>query len=129
MGADFSAMVDQANGAAPGKRSQVIAFHSSSVWKTHFEASKESSKLLVIDFTAMWCGPCKYMEPALNLFADAYTDVEFIKIDVDELPDVAREFRVEAMPTFLLIKRGKEVDRVVGAKKDELQKKIEKHRV
>ncbi|KAK3038583.1 hypothetical protein RJ639_027246 [Escallonia herrerae] len=129
MGANFSAMVDQANGAAPGKRSQVIAFHSSSVWKTHFEASKESSKLLVIDFTATWCGPCRYMEPALNLFADTYTDVEFIKIDVDELPDVTREFRVEAMPTFLLIKRGKEVDRVVGAKKDELQKKIEKHRV
>ncbi|KAK2990784.1 hypothetical protein RJ640_012685 [Escallonia rubra] len=130
MGADLSAMVDRANGAAPpGKRSQVIAFHSSSVWKMHFEASKESSKLLVIDFTATWCGPCRYMEPALNVFADTYTDVEFIKIDVDELPDVAREFRVEAMPTFLLIKRGKEVDRIVGAKKDELQKKIEKHRV
>ncbi|KAH7554030.1 hypothetical protein JRO89_XS12G0098800 [Xanthoceras sorbifolium] len=42
--------------------------------------------------------------------------------------DVAKEFEVQATPTFVLVKRGKEVDRVVGAKKDELQKKIQKHR-
>lgn len=42
--------------------------------------------------------------------------------------DVAEEFGVQAMPTFILIKKGKEVDKVVGAKKDDLQKKIEKHR-
>lgn len=44
------------------------------------------------------------------------------------LQDVAQEFGVQAMPTFILIKRGKEVDKVVGAKKEDLQKKIEKHR-
>lgn len=43
--------------------------------------------------------------------------------------DVAEEFGVEAMPTFILIKKGKEVDKIVGARKEELQKKIEKHRV
>ena len=43
--------------------------------------------------------------------------------------DVAREFKVEAMPTFVLVKRGKEVDRMVGARKAELQKMIEKHRI
>lgn len=42
---------------------------------------------------------------------------------------MAREFHVEAMPTFVLLKKGKEIDRVVGAKKDELEKKVEKHRV
>ena len=44
------------------------------------------------------------------------------------LQDVAQEFQVQAMPTFVLVKNGKEVDRVVGAKKDELEKKIEKHK-
>ncbi|CAK9172218.1 unnamed protein product [Ilex paraguariensis] len=107
---------------------QVVAFHSSDKWKNHFEASKQTGKLMVIDFTASWCGPCKYMEPAINEFAAKYTDVEFIKIDVDELADVAREFEVEAMPTFILVKKGKQVDKVVGANKEELQKKIEKHR-
>ncbi|KAG4388795.1 hypothetical protein JHK82_026041 [Glycine max] len=59
--------------------------------------------------------------------AAMFTDAEFIKIDVDELSDVAKEFKVEAMPTFVLWKKGKEVDRVVGAEKDELKNKIEKH--
>lgn len=106
----------------------VISFRSSSRWKSHFEASKQTSKLMVIDFMASWCGPCQFMQPALNEFAQIYTDVEFIKIDVDELHDVAEEFGVEAMPTFKLIKKGKEVDKVVGAKKEDLRKKIEKHR-
>ncbi|KAK8644292.1 hypothetical protein V6N13_123603 [Hibiscus sabdariffa] len=73
---------------------------------------------MVIDFSASWCGPCKLMEPPLTAMADKFSDV-------DELPDVAQEFGVQAMPTFVLLKKGKEVDRVVGAKKDELQKKID----
>ncbi|MCI19673.1 thioredoxin h2-like [Trifolium medium] len=68
------------------------------------------------------------MEPILDAMSNEYTDVEFIKIDVDELSDVAKEFNVDAMPTFVFLKKGKEVDKVVGAKKDELHKKIEKHR-
>ncbi|KAK9277023.1 hypothetical protein L1049_006562 [Liquidambar formosana] len=106
----------------------VIPFHSKARWKAHFDASKESGKLMVIDFTATWCGPCRLLEPTLNEFAAKYTDVEFVKIDVDELPDVANEFGVEAMPSFQLTKKGKLVDKVVGVKKEELQKKIEKHR-
>ncbi|PIN15210.1 Thioredoxin [Handroanthus impetiginosus] len=115
-------------GSTQEKKGQVIAFHSSSKWKIHFEASKQTSKLIVIDFTASWCGPCQHIQPTINEFAEKYTDVEFIKIDVDELEDVAQEFGVQAMPTFILIKKGEKVDKVVGAKKEELQKKIEKHR-
>ncbi|KAK9272030.1 hypothetical protein L1049_002399 [Liquidambar formosana] len=108
--------------------SRIISFHSSARWQLHFNASKESSQLMVIDFAASWCGPCKLMEPAIHAMATKFTDVEFVKIDVDELSDVAQEFVVQAMPTFVLVKQGKEVDRVVGAKKDELEKKIEKHK-
>ncbi|CAA2991542.1 thioredoxin H2-like [Olea europaea subsp. europaea] len=66
------------NGSSADK-GRVIAFHSSSKWKMHFEASKLTSNLMVIDFTASWCGPCRYMEPAMNDFAAKYTDVEFIQ--------------------------------------------------
>ncbi|TYI30765.1 hypothetical protein ES332_A05G410300v1 [Gossypium tomentosum] len=83
---------------------------------------------MVIDFSASWCGPCKFMEPVLNAMAAKFTDVQFVKLDVDELPDVAQEFGVQGMPTFVLLKKGKEVDRVVGAQKNDLEKKIEKHR-
>ncbi|KAF3431393.1 hypothetical protein FNV43_RR26124 [Rhamnella rubrinervis] len=110
------------------KPSLIKAIHSKEQWKSHFNASKDSNKLLVIDFTATWCGPCRSMEPILDEFAEKYSDVEFIQIDVDELLDVAAEFGVNAMPTFLLLKKGNQVDKVVGASKDDLQKKIEKHR-
>ncbi|XP_062160317.1 thioredoxin H3-like [Alnus glutinosa] len=107
---------------------RVLAFHSKDQWKSHFEASKQTDKLLVIDFTATWCGPCRFIEPAFKEFSAKYRDVEFVKIDVDELDSVAREFAVEAMPTFIFIKKGEVVDKLVGATKEGLQKKIEKHR-
>lgn len=106
----------------------VKTFHSSARWKEHFDSVKETYKLMVIDFTATWCGPCRSMAPVFTDLAAKYTDVEFIKIDVDQLDDVARKYEVVAMPTFLLMKKGKVVDKVVGAKKDELQTKIQQHR-
>ncbi|KAL6500693.1 Cytoplasmic thioredoxin isoenzyme 2 [Orobanche hederae] len=83
---------------------------------------------MVVDFSASCCGPCKLMEPFFNQLSAKYSDVNFVKIDVDDLPDVAREFGVTAMPTFVLLKQGKEVLKVIGAEKDELEKQILKHR-
>ncbi|KAH1038544.1 hypothetical protein J1N35_040287 [Gossypium stocksii] len=108
--------------------SGVLTFHSSPRWQLHFNSVKETPQLMVIDFSASWCGPCKFMEPVLNGMANKFTEVLFVKLDVDELPDVAQEFGVQGMPTFVLLKKGKEVDRVVGAQKNDLEKKIEKHR-
>jgi thioredoxin 1 len=68
------------------------------------------------------------IEPAIHAMADKFNDVDFVKLDVDELPDVAKEFNVTAMPTFVLVKRGKEIERIIGAKKDELEKKVSKLR-
>ncbi|CAJ2647827.1 thioredoxin H2 [Trifolium pratense] len=127
MGANFSTLetVVERSSLQPNL---ILTFHSTAKWKAHFEASKETNKLMVIDFTATWCGPCKYMEPIIKELAAKYKDVEFIKIDVDELMDVASAFQVQAMPTFILIKKGKVVEKVVGAKKEQLQKLIEKRR-
>ncbi|KAI3720263.1 hypothetical protein L6452_21176 [Arctium lappa] len=107
---------------------KVISVHSLDQWNKHLQSSITSNKLMVIDFSAAWCGPCKFIEPAVHDLAIEFSNVEFIKIDVDELPDVAKDHGVQAMPTFVLLKKGKELDRVVGAKKDELHRMIEKHR-
>ncbi|CAM8881750.1 unnamed protein product [Rhodiola kirilowii] len=105
---------------------RVIIFHSTSQFRAHIKASKSSKKLMVIDFSASWCGrgPCRYTEPLIIELADKYSEVDFIKIDVDELPAVSRDFGIQAMPTFVLLKNGKEVDKVVGANMDELQWKL-----
>ncbi|KAH0675206.1 hypothetical protein KY285_023007 [Solanum tuberosum] len=76
----------------------------------------------------VWSLQIHGMEPILNDFAAKYIDVEFVKIDVDELDDVAQEYGVQAMPTFVFIKKGKVVDKIVGADKDGLKMKIEKHK-
>ncbi|WVZ11111.1 hypothetical protein V8G54_015641, partial [Vigna mungo] len=125
MGANLSNMENAHKSS--NSSSQILTFHSTAKWKAHFDASKEINKLMVIDFTATWCGPCKQMDPVIRDFAAKYTNVEFIKIDVDELMGVSQEFQVQAMPTFILVKKGKVVDKVVGAKREELQKLIEKH--
>ncbi|XP_027362368.1 thioredoxin H2-like [Abrus precatorius] len=125
MGANISNM--ETNAHKSPLSSNILTFHSTAKWKAHFNASKETNKLMVIDFTATWCGPCKNMDPIIQEFAVKYTKVEFIKIDVDELMGVTQEFQVQAMPTFILMKKGKVIDKMVGAKKEELQKLIEKH--
>nr|XP_043625350.1 thioredoxin H2-like [Erigeron canadensis] len=107
---------------------KVNSVHSLSNWNTQFQSSTTSDKLMVIDFSAAWCGPCKFIEPAVHDLAVEFSDVDFVKIDIDELPDVAKDFEVQAMPTFVLVKKGKERERIVGVKTDELHRMIEKHR-
>ncbi|CAK8536853.1 unnamed protein product [Lathyrus sativus] len=107
--------------------SHVQTFHSTAKWNAHFDAIKQTDKLMVIDFTAKWCGPCKLMNPTMKDFAAKYTDVEFIKLDVDELMGVSQKFQVYSLPTFLLVKKGNVIDKVVGVRKEELQRMIQKH--
>ncbi|KAM5565005.1 thioredoxin H-type-like [Rosa sericea] len=106
---------------------QVIACHTTEAWDEQLRKGNETKKLIVVDFTASWCGPCRFIAPILAELARKTPEVTFLKVDVDELKKVAEDWAVEAMPTFMFLKEGKIVDKVVGAKKDELVLKVGQH--
>mmetsp|Transcript_4751 Transcript_4751/g.10447 ORF Transcript_4751/g.10447 Transcript_4751/m.10447 type:complete len:193 (-) Transcript_4751:1258-1836(-) len=87
-----------------------------------------SGQLVVIDFTATWCGPCQAIAPLYKNMSDTYDDVVFLKVDVDDNAETAQHYSVSAMPTFLLIKGGVVLERVMGANAERLMSFIEQHK-
>ena len=74
----------------------------------------KADKPVLIDFNADWCGPCQAMLPVFEACAAEYQTISFCKVDVDEAPGIAAEFRVRNVPTVLFIKNGTAVDKSVG---------------
>lgn len=76
---------------------------------------KESNKLVLIDFWASWCMPCRMMAPVLEEFAEKHAgEVEVAKVNVDDEPNLARKFNVDGIPCFILFENGKPVRQTVG---------------
>ncbi|CAJ0568308.1 unnamed protein product, partial [Mesorhabditis spiculigera] len=81
--------------------------------------------VVIIDFTASWCGPCKMISPVFEELAEQHPNVPFLKVDVDECTEAAGD--VNAMPTFRVIKNGKKVKEFSGANADELKAMVQAH--
>ena len=79
-----------------------------------------NSKLVVVDFTATWCGPCQFISPIFDALSEEYTVVEFVKVDVDNAPEVKTLCGIHAMPTFQFFKNGEIVKEVIGASQNKL---------
>ncbi|KAJ3674683.1 hypothetical protein LUZ60_005299 [Juncus effusus] len=110
--------------AAAAAHGNVVVVTSFDHFKQHLNEAKASNKGVVIDFTATWCGPCRFIGPIFDQLSEKFTNVVFLKVDVDDRADVAKEYTVEAMPSFVFLKDGAEVDRLVGADKTGLETKI-----
>ncbi len=82
---------------------------------SNFNSSIPDQGLVLVDFHAGWCGPCKAMAPALEAFAAENTGVKVVKVDVDEAPDAALGFRVRSVPTLVLLKDGNVLKQASGA--------------
>ena len=91
--------------------------------------SDKLSGLTLVDFWATWCGPCRMVAPIVEELASETSDVTFAKVDVDENPDVAMGLGITSIPTLMLFKNGKLVDKLIGARpKQDIRQMIDAHR-
>lgn len=97
------------------------------ITKENFEAQKNGSLPLVVDFWAEWCGPCKMLSPVLSQLAEEYDGKIVVgKCNVEENEELAAEFGIRNIPTLLFFKNGLLVDKFVGAaNKAKLQEKFD----
>ena len=100
--------------------------------KSHGQFKKvlndNSDKAIVVDFTASWCGPCQRIKPLYEEMAKELKESIFLVVDVDENEETAAECSISAMPTFIVFKNGKEVDKIRGANETALKSMINKHK-
>ena len=83
---------------------------------TSFDSLLESEKLVIVDFWATWCGPCRMLSPLLDEVEEEMADkVTVVKVNVDDADEIAMRYRIMSIPTLIFFKNGQMVDRTVGA--------------
>lgn len=112
-----------------GERRLEISMESVHVGDSNFNDVVNAHALVMIDFWADWCGPCRALAPTIEVLAKEYAGKVFVgKLNVDDNPATAERFQVFSIPTMLVLKGGKEVDRIVGCvPKDYIETVLKKH--
>ena len=83
---------------------------------TNFNELLQDSKLVIVDFWATWCGPCRMLSPILDELEEEMADqITVVKVNVDDADEIAAQYRIMSIPTLLFIKNGQIVDKTVGA--------------
>ncbi len=90
---------------------------------------EENEGVVVVDFFATWCGPCKMLAPVFDQVGEEMKEqAKFVKVDIDESLEIARQFNISTVPTVMIFKNGKPVDSMVGfMPKDKMLSKIKSH--
>lgn len=107
------------------KKSKVVKIDSRNSWEHHITEATNKGCLVMVHFSAYWCVPSIAMNPFFEELASTYQDVLFLKVDVDEVKEVASKLEINAMPTFLLMSGGNPVEKAVGANPDEIRKRMD----
>ncbi|MEM0022140.1 MAG: thioredoxin [Archaeoglobaceae archaeon] len=92
------------------------------ITEREFLSAIQSDKLVVVDFYADWCMPCRFLSPVLEKLSRQFKNVEFYKINVDENQELAFEYGISSIPTVLFFRKGKVVGGFVGAMPENMVK-------
>ena len=85
--------------------------------KANFDTEiKASERVVLLDFYADWCGPCRMVAPIIEEIAEERSDILVGKINVDEAPELAMQFGIISIPTIIVMKNGEAVNKIVGAR-------------
>ena len=127
LGKSASALTKASATGGRGTDGTVIKISDAAAWSATIGASKgRGRRAVVVKFTATWCKPCKDIDPHYHTLAKNY-DGTFVKVDVDELDEVAAECSVSMMPTFSVFVDGSTVGTVTGANEGKLEHLVRQH--
>lgn len=94
-----------------------------------FERKVSTGELVVVDFHATWCGPCKMLGPVVDKIAKEHEEFNIIKVNIDNFPELTEKFKVQTVPTIIFIKNKEEIERHSGFLPEaQLLSKIETHK-
>lgn len=94
-------------------------------FKTEIESS---DKVVIVDFFATWCGPCKMLTPVFEELSNSMTDVDFVKVDIDQSLSIAQKYNITSVPTMMIFKNGEPVDTIMGfVPKQNIENKLRIH--
>lgn len=121
MGKDRSIVEDKLD----FKGGNVHVINTKEDWDQKIAEANKDGKIVVANFSASWCGPCRVIAPVYAEMSKTYPQLMFLTIDVDDLVDFSSTWDIRATPTFFFLKNGQQIDKLVGANKPELEKKVQ----